>query len=410
MLRPTLVSAALLSSTAALADVPRVATDIAPVHSLVSLVMGDLGTPDLLVAPGASPHSYAMRPSQARALERADVVFWMGESLSPWLHDPMETLAGDAVQVELLDVEGSTYLDFRESVTFGHDDHDDHKDEHEEEHGHDDHDDHGHDEHHDDEHHDEHDHEAHDDHADEHDDHDHDEHDHEEHDEHADEHGHEEHGHEEHEEHGHDDDHADHDDHEEHDDHGHDEHDDEEHGHDDHAGHDHSGQDPHAWLDPENGKVWLGHIADTLAAADPENAATYQANAAAAQAELTTLVAELEAKLAPVQGTPFVVFHDAYQYFEARFGLSAVGAVRLGDATTPSPAQIADIQHEVHEAGVTCAFYEPQYDAGLLETVFDGIDVTLAEIDPLGVAQTEGPTLYAGLIAGLADSVLACQN
>ncbi|MEC8041367.1 MAG: zinc ABC transporter substrate-binding protein [Pseudomonadota bacterium] len=84
----SLSSAALLTATTALADVPRVVTDIAPVHALVAQVMGDLGAPDLLVDPGSSPHSYAMRPSQARALEKADLVFWIGEPLTPWLEGP----------------------------------------------------------------------------------------------------------------------------------------------------------------------------------------------------------------------------------------------------------------------------------------------------------------------------------
>ena len=105
------------------ADVPRVATDIAPVHGLVSSVMGDLGTPSLIVQPGASPHGYAMRPSEARALDQADVVFWVGEALTPWLSGPIENLAADAHVIELIEAEGILRHEFREAMLFEDDHH-----------------------------------------------------------------------------------------------------------------------------------------------------------------------------------------------------------------------------------------------------------------------------------------------
>ncbi|MEC8295340.1 MAG: zinc ABC transporter substrate-binding protein [Pseudomonadota bacterium] len=391
----SLSSAALLTATTALADVPRVVTDIAPVHALVAQVMGDLGAPDLLVDPGSSPHSYAMRPSQARALEKADLVFWIGEPLTPWLEGPLETLAAKAETLELLEAPGTIQFNFRESVVFAPAEGEEHE-EHHDEHGHDEHAEGDHAEH--DDHHEEHDHD--DDHAHK----DHDEHEHEEHEEHGheDEHAHEkDHADEKHDEHGHDDhdEHADHDDHEE-----------EHAGHDDHHdhAHDHDGLDPHAWLDPENGRIWLGVIADKLSALDPENAETYRANAAAGQEELAQLIGEIEAKLEPLEGQRFVVFHDAYQYFESRFHLQALGAISLGDAADPSPARISEIQSAVRVSNVTCAFSEPQFNPRLIRTVFEGVDVNTAELDPLGLAQPEGAALYPGLIRGLADAVAGC--
>ncbi len=125
-----------------LADAPRVATDIAPVHSLVAQVMAGVGEPDLIVQPGASPHGYALRPSQARALQNADLVIWMGEALTPWMEKPVDTLAGRAAVIELLDLEETHLLPYREGHNDdAHDDdaHDDHDNDHEE--THDDHDD-----------------------------------------------------------------------------------------------------------------------------------------------------------------------------------------------------------------------------------------------------------------------------
>lgn len=392
----SLSSAALLTATTALADVPRVMTDIAPVHALVAQVMGDLGAPDLLVDPGSSPHSYAMRPSQARALEKADLVFWIGEPLTPWLEGPLETLAAKAETLELLEAPGTIQFNFREAVVFAPAEGEEHEDHHDE---------HGHDEHAEHDDHAEGDHAEHDDHHDEHDDDHaqkgHDEHEHEEHG-HEDEHAHEEkHPDEKHDDHGHDDhdEHADHDDHQE-----------EHAGHDDHHdhGHDHDGLDPHAWLDPENGRIWLGVIADQLSALDPENAETYRANAAAGQEELAQLIGEIEAKLEPLDGQRFVVFHDAYQYFENRFHLKALGAISLGDAADPSPARIAEIQAAVRDSSITCVFSEPQYDPRLIRTVFEGVDVNTAELDPLGLSQPEGAALYPGLIRGLAEAVADC--
>ncbi|WP_261395813.1 zinc ABC transporter substrate-binding protein [Salipiger bermudensis] len=340
---------------AAGADVPSVATDIPPVHSLVSIVMGDLGSPDLLVQPGASPHGYSLRPSEARALDQADAVFWIGEALVPWMAGSIEALASDARVVELIETDGTTELAFREGVTFEAHDHD------------------------------------HEEHA-EHDDHNHDDHDHEEHAEHDD--------------HDHDD--HDHDDHAEHDDHDHEDHDHEDHAeHEDHD-HDHHGNDPHAWLDPENGKVWLDVIAAELSALDPENAGTYAANAEAGKAELEALIGEITATLAPLRSENFVVFHDAYQYFETRFDIPAAGSITLADASDPSPARIEEIQGKVAELGVTCAFSEPQYDANLIATVFRGTDARTGVMDPLGTELTPGPDLYPQVLRNLATSLSDC--
>ncbi|MCG7495181.1 zinc ABC transporter substrate-binding protein [Thalassobius sp. Cn5-15] len=376
LFRFTLSSAACLAASTAVAEVPMVVTDIAPVHALVSQVMGDLGQPELLVDPGSSPHFYSLRPSQAVALERAGLVVWLGEPLTPWLHDPLETLAGGAAHLELLEAEGTILHEFRETVVFGDD-----------ENGHE-----------------EHDHDGHDD--KDHDTHDHEEHAHDDHGNHKDkEHGHDEHGHD---DHGHEKDaHKDHEEHD-HEEHGHKEEAHDDHGHDDHHDHAHEGVDPHAWLDPENGRVWLGVIAAELSKLDPENAEIYRANAAAGQAELADVITQVHAKLEPVEGKPFVVFHDAYQYFESRFHLQAVGAISLGDGASPSPARVAEIQHAVRENGITCAFSEPQLNANLIATVFDGVDIQTAQMDPLGVDQSEGAARYPAIIKSLADAITDC--
>ena len=358
-----LSTTAILLGGSALADVPNVAVDIAPVHSLVARVMDGVGTPELIVQTGASPHSYNLRPSEASALQDADLVFWVGEDLAPWMEDAIDNLAADATVTTLLEAEGITLLDFREGALF-------------EAHDHSDHDDHG----------------EHDDHA--------------EHDDHGDEKDHDDHDHGDHDEKDHDA-HDDHDDHDDHDGEDHAEHDD----HDDHGDHDehaHDDHDPHAWLSPANAATWLNVIAAQLSTADPDNAGAYFANAAAAQEELVSLTAEVTTMLDPVRGGTFVVFHDAYQYFENAFDVPASGAISLGDASDPSPARIAEIQGRIEEEAVNCVLAEPQFNPGIVATVLDGTEANTGVFDPLGAALEPGAQLYPQLIRNMAQTLVDC--
>lgn len=318
-------------SPAARAETPDVAADIAPVHALVARVMQGVGEPALILPQDASPHHHAMRPSEARALQEAELIVWMGPELAPWLEEALDAVAEDAARLTLMQVPGTQLLPWRDGVAFeiagqmGHEGHEGH--EHEDAHGHDA--EHGHDDH------------AHD----------------------------EDHGHEEdhgHDDHAHDKDHAhdaghDHDKHAEEDDHGH--------GHD--HGHAHDGaNDTHAWLDPSNARVWLGAIAEELAQLDPVNAETYRANAAQGQAELAALEAELATALEAVRDLRFAVSHDAFQYFEARFGVFAVTAVTDGDAAPASAARLSDVGALIDERDVACVLVEPGVDTDRLANVF----------------------------------------
>ena len=167
--------------------------------------------------------------------------------------------------------------------------------------------------------------------------------------------------------------------------------------------------DPHAWLDPENARHWLGLIATELGAADPANAETYAANAKAAQAELAALDARLAAQLAPVAGRPFVVFHDAYGYFAGHYGLTVAGSVALGDATDPGAGHLRDLRAELTEKGVVCAFPEAQHDPKQLDILLEGTAVKRGDtLDPSGSQLPYGPGLYAQLMTDLADDLVAC--
>lgn len=357
-MRLTLAAAFAALAAPVMADVPRVVTDLPPVHALAAQVMGDLGVPVLLLDRGANAHSFQLRPSQARSLEEADLLIWIGPEMTPWLARSADAVAGRAATLALLDLPQSHRQDF--GAAGAHDHGHDHASGHDKA-----------------------------THASAGDDHKHD------------------HGHDQ--SHGHD--HGSGHDKAAGDAGGHDHDHDHDHGHDEAGGHGHShdGVDPHAWLDPANGGAWLGAIAETLATLDPANAATYRANAAAAQADLRALDARIAAVLAPHGDKPFVVFHDAYGYFSAHYGLTVAGSIALGDAAAPGAQRLREIRDTLVTGGVVCVFPEAQHDPGLVRTVVEGTGVRVGgTLDPSGSTLDAGPGLYATLLTGLAEGIADC--
>jgi zinc transport system substrate-binding protein len=208
----------------------KVVASIKPIHSLAIYLMDGIAKPDLIVDGYASPHGFAMKPSHAKMLQNADLIFWVGEDLESFLEKPLSSIAKKAEKIELMKIKGLQVLKFRERNIF--DDHDDH--------GHDDHDDHGKKE----------------------DDHDHD---------------HDDHGKKE----------------DDHDDHGKKDDDHDDHGHDDHDVHAHGEFDPHIWLDPINAKVILNEMVEHLIENDPKNEAKYKSNLAKALKEIDKLIIDV---------------------------------------------------------------------------------------------------------------------
>ena len=123
---------------------------------------------------------------------------------------------------------------------------------------------------------------------------------------------------------------------------------------------------------------------------------------------MEALSAEIDEMLAPVRGGTFIVFHDAYQYFEKDFDISASGAISLGDASDPSPARVAEIQTRISEQGIDCVLSEPQFNAGLVDTVLSGTEANTGVIDPLGAALEPGADLYPELMKNMAQTLVEC--
>jgi zinc transport system substrate-binding protein len=166
--------------------------------------------------------------------------------------------------------------------------------------------------------------------------------------------------------------------------------------------------DPHIWLDPENAVLMTGAIVDALSKADPAHGALYAANGKSEIAQLKAQEKALAARLAPVRGKPYIVFHDAYQYFERRFGLSSVGAVTVAPDRPVGPRRVAALRDAIRTRAIACVFREPQFPPALIQTLAEGSHARVGVLDPLGAELTPGPDLYPKLLDDLASSLRGC--
>lgn len=315
----------MLAAVPALADAPKVVVSIKPIHSLVASVMQGVGEPALLVRGGASPHTYTLKPSDAKSLSTADLVVWVGPEMEGFLEKPLSSNARKAKILTLMDAQGLRLLDAREGGAWeSHDHGHEHKG-------------------------DAHKHEAK---------------------------GHDAKGH------------------------------DAKHGHDDK--HDHDEVNTHIWLDPANARRIVTLTAEALTAKDPANAEAYRTNADKTLGSIDALDAELKAALVPVAGKPFVVFHDAYQYFEDRYNLSAVGSITVSPDRRPSAKRLSAVRAKIAGLDAACVFAEPQFEPALVRTVAEGTKAKTGVLDPEGADLAEGPALYPTLMRNLAASLRAC--
>ncbi len=287
-----------------------VVASIMPVHSLVAGVMQGVGTPHLLVPGGASPHSFTLRPSDARRLNAAKAVFWIGPQVESFLERPLKALAQKAEVVSLVDAKGVRHLPYRKGGPWEPD---------------------------------------------------------------ADEDAH----------------------------------------HGARAGgdgHDHGeyGIDGHVWLDPQNAIAMTRAIAAALGRADPAHKARYASNADHMVARLEALDGALRTTLAPVKGKHYIVFHDAYHYFDTRYGLTPAGSITVSPEVSPGAKRLVEIRRRIRRDKAVCVFAEPQFQPKLVGTVIEGTGAKAATLDPLGAALKPGPDAYFELLRNLAKDLTAC--
>jgi zinc transport system substrate-binding protein len=175
--------------------------------------------------------------------------------------------------------------------------------------------------------------------------------------------------------------------------------------------HHHTGTlDPHLWLDPDNARLMVARIAVILAERDPAHQAIYAANAKTMQTRIAELDAKVKQELAGLEQTPFIVFHDAYQYLEAHYGLRAVGSMTLEPDESPSPARIQQLRTALQTAQVTCVFHEPYFSDRLVKTIIEGSNAHIGELDPEATTLEPGAGLYETLLRGLVDNMKQCLS
>jgi zinc transport system substrate-binding protein len=297
----------------AAAQQAKVVVSIKPLHSLVAGVMAGVGSPELLVKGAASPHTYAMKPSDAKALNDADLFFRMSESIEPFTIRVARALPKHVTVVTLQDAPGMKLLPRRIGNTFEPHVQDASKSALER-HEHEDHD------------------------------------------------------------------------------------------HDGKAG----APDGHAWLDPDNAKAMVARIEQALSSTYPADAAAFQANARKLTTDLDALAGKLQGKLKPVAGKPYIVFHDAFQYLEARFDLNPVGSISISPDVPPSAKRLTDLRKKVVLLNAVCVFAEPQYDTRLVQNLVEGTSARTGTLDAEALGLEPGPDLYFAMMRRLADDLRDC--
>lgn len=180
-------------------------------------------------------------------------------------------------------------------------------------------------------------------------------------------------------------------------------------GHDEHGDHHASIDgccDPHLWLSPLLAKQVVAQISLSLSSVDPEHGKIYQRNALELQQRLDRLHEQLAVKLAPVKELPYIVFHDAYRYFESAYGLQAVGSVTLDPERRPGARRIGEIRAKISALGARCVFTEPQFEPRLVAAIIEGTSARTGHLDPLGADLPEGLESYFLLLNNMADNLL----
>jgi len=271
--------------------VDNVVVSIKPIHSLVAGVMKGVGTPYLIIKNAGSPHGYNLKPSDARALANARIVFWVGPQLEKFLQTPIHSLAKRADVVSLIGIKSLVHLGVNKPNTINEDD---------------------------------------------------------------------------------------------------------------------DGDNAHIWLDPENAKIMVDVIAAALMKGDVEHKETYKANALKLKARLDGLIIEIQTQIAPIRGQNYMVFHDAYGYFEHRFGLKSQGYIAINPDRAPGAKRLRYLRQMVQSKMVKCIFSEPQFNSKLARVIAQGSKARISVLDPIGAELKAGPNLYFKLLRNMATSLVTC--
>ncbi len=285
---------------------PKVVVSIKPLQALVAGVMAGVEEPQLLLPPGANPHSHALRPSEARRLSKADLVFWVGPELEGFLGTVLMRLMSQEQHIAVSRLPGVRHLNSRSpGIWLNTPELRDHN-----------------------------------------------------------------------------------------------------HRHDHHSS---SMMDPHIWLDPQNALAMVDGIAAALSHRYPHLAQRFEQNRIKQVHELQVLHDQLIRRMKQVRTKPFLVYHDAFQYFEKRYGLKGVGSVTLHPDQPPSARRIAKIRKNITPLGIVCLFTEPSFQPRIISTLLEDKSVRTVQLDILGSGSAfSDVNFYVRLMEQLAAAVESC--
>lgn len=164
----------------------------------------------------------------------------------------------------------------------------------------------------------------------------------------------------------------------------------------------------HVWLDVSNARVITEEAAARLAQIYPQHEAAFVSNMNSTLQNLDALEAEIRDVSVSFADSPYVVFHDAYQYLEKMLGLNNVGTVTMNPELTPSAKRVLELREKISETGAICVFNEPQFDAKIVEVIAEGTSLKIGTLDPLGADIEPGPDAYFELIRNMVHSLKNC--
>ncbi len=168
--------------------------------------------------------------------------------------------------------------------------------------------------------------------------------------------------------------------------------------------------DGHLWLDPQNAKIIAAYISNQLVVIDPQNQSVYIKNLDKLKSRLDAIDQVITKNLAPYQGKPILVAHDAYQYFEKRYRLSVVGSVTLTPGEALSIKRLRDILDKISAYPQICIFQEPQFNNQKLAEILGTTktNVKIGMFDAIGSNIDTGPELYFSLLGNITQAVIDC--
>lgn len=286
---------------------PKVVVSIKPIHSLLAGLMHDIGEPILLIDDNQSPHNMSLRPSNARALNEADLIVWIGSSLEPSLSRLLDSRNPDAEVVSLINTPELLLLPIRASHEW---ETHQHKQRHQMA--------------------------------------------------------------------------------------------------PDHSASDMQAWDNHIWLSPDNAIQMVRHLTQILIRLDASHSDQYLKNSRSLLDRLQTLDTDLASRIAAVDETPFIVFHDAYHYFEQHFQLNTVGSVSISPERLSGARHIHELRQKIRRLNARCVFAEPQFEPKLVRTLVEGTHARIGQLDPLGQDLPAGPDAYFTLMQRLSENLVDC--